>query len=429
MKILSVEKRGIAWVMGIRSGDELLAINGNPIRDIIDYHFWAFDTPIELKIGQPSGITIFEVDFPLDEEFGIELEPISVQCCGNKCVFCFVDQNPRGLRPSLYVKDEDIRLSFLYGNYVTLTRVSQSVLQRIVNQQLSPLYISVHATDTIVRKKMLGIKGNDRLLEKIDFLARHNITMHVQIVLCPGWNDGEILQDTIATLKSFYPACASIAIVPVGLTKHRENLALLHPVTQKKARQIITWHKPIHKACRRDLGTGFIYLADEFYLLANARLPARSYYDDFVQIENGVGMVRDFLDTFAVSLKKMPACIKPLNLLVVTGKLAAPIFESRIMNKLSQIKNLYVRVQAISNHFYGETVTVSGLLTGQDIAEQLSTEKEADLIMLPPNCLNDSGYFLDDWTPDKLQERLQIKIHATESHFDEMMAYMEKDTK
>ncbi|MBD3377413.1 DUF512 domain-containing protein [candidate division KSB1 bacterium] len=429
MKILSVQERGVAWEMGIRSGDELLEINGNPIRDIIDYHFWAFDTPLELKVRQPSGLTLFEVDFPLDEEFGIEPDPISVQCCGNKCVFCFVDQNPQGLRPSLYVKDEDIRLSFLYGNYVTLTRVGQPVLQRIVDQQLSPLYISVHATDPIVRKKMLGIKGNDRLLEKIDFLARHKITMHAQIVLCPGWNDGEILQDTIDTLKSFYPAIASIAIVPVGLTRHRRNLPLLHAVTPQKARQVIAWHKAIHKSFRHAFGTGFLYLADEFYLLANARLPARTYYDDFVQIENGVGMVRDFLDTFAVITREMPTSIKPLSILVVTGSLAAPIFESRIVNKLAGIRNLAVKVRAIKNTFYGESVTVSGLLTGQDIAEQVSNEKKADIIMLPPNCLNESGYFLDDWTPENLQERLQIKIHATESHFDEMIAYMEKDTK
>ncbi len=374
-----------------------------------------------------SGVTFFEVDFPLDEEFGIELEPLSVQCCGNKCVFCFVDQNPHGLRPSLYVKDEDIRLSFLYGNYVTLTRVGQTVLQRIVDQRLSPLYISVHATNPIVRKKMLGIKGNDRLLEKIDFLARHKITMHAQIVLCPGWNDGEILQDTVDRLKSFYPSLASVAIVPVGLTKHRQNGALLMPVSPKKAREIISWHKPIHESFRRAFDTGFIYLSDEFYLSANVRLPGKSYYDDFVQIENGVGMVRDFLDHFAVSFRKMPASVKPLKVVVVTGSLFAPILKSKILKKMSKIKNLSVKVQAIENKFFGESITVSGLLTGQDIAGQLAKVKDNDIIMLPPNCLNESGSFLDDWTPEKLQERLQIKVHATESHFNEILAYMEKE--
>ncbi len=410
MKIAVVHNHTLAQRLGLRPGDEVLTVNGQPIRDAIDFQFYAADEGTIIAIRR--GRRILEIALPPshDSWFGAEFEPFRYRCCGNHCVFCFVDQNPRGLRSSLYFKDEDYRLSFLYGNYVTLTNVSSADLQRIVSQRLSPLYISVHATDIEVRKRLLGLRRDDHLLQKIDFLAQQGIEMHAQIVLCPGWNDGTSLQKTVDDLAAFYPQLRTIAVVPVGLTAHRQGLPNLKAVNASLAEEIIAWADAQALRWQKSLGTFFIYLADEFYLLAEKPLPPRKRYEDFAQIENGVGMTRAFVDTYRRQKRWLPKKVPGKKIIIVTGTLAAPILEKEVMPDLHAITGLDVELKAVKNRFFGGRVSVSGLLTGQDIYQQLRPVQGDQIIALPPNCLNSDRLFLDDWTPETLSQRLGAKV-------------------
>lgn len=357
---------------------------------------------------------------------GVEFAEMEYSCCGNKCVFCFVDQNPADMRQSLYFKDEDYRLSFLYGNYVTLTNLSRSHLERIVEQRLSPLYVSVHSTEDDLRKRMLGLRRSDRLLEKIDFLARGGIELHAQIVLCPEWNDGEHLEKTLADLAARFPAVQSVAVVPLGLTGHREELTALRTVTPAEAVGLLVSEKRWEKEFRSRLGVAFVYLADEFYLLAGAPLPSAARYDGFPQIENGVGMTRSFLDRFARQKYRFPREVKPVRVRIVSGELAAPILTARVLPVLNTISGLQAEVVAVKNRFFGGKVTVSGLITGGDIIGQLRGMERADLIMIPPNCRNGDGLFLDDLDLDGLSRALDAPVLAPQSGFTELFTYLKK---
>lgn len=241
MRVLHIENGSLADEIGLLPNDEILSINEVPIRDVIDFQYWAADDVVSMLVERNGEQIIFEIEGGMDGWFGAEFETFKYKSCGNNCIFCFVDQNPDGLRQPLYFKDEDYRLSFLYGNYVTLTNLSRKELERIVQQRLSPVYISVHAVDTALRKHLLGIRGNDRLLQKIAFLAEHGIEMHAQIVLCPGLNDGKYLEQTVDTLAENYPFVKTIAIVPLGLTKHRRGLPKLRAVDKKFALELIAW--------------------------------------------------------------------------------------------------------------------------------------------------------------------------------------------
>jgi len=417
VKILRIEKGGLAEEIGLQENDDLLSINGHAIHDPIDFQFWANDEDLVLLIRR--GAEEFEIEFEggLDGELGVEFVPMQYRCCGNNCVFCFVDQNPTGLRPSLYFKDEDYRLSFLYGNYVTLTNVSQKHLQRIVDQRLSPIYISVHAADSELRKKLLGIKGNDRLLQKITFLAEHRIEMHAQIVLCPGLNDGEHLDYTVDTLAQFHPWIKTVAVVPVGLTKHRQSLSKLIPVDAEMAAKIIAWSDLRSSEFLRSLNSHFVFIADEFYLLAKALLPDADRYEDFAQIENGVGLTRDFLLRFEEEKQSWPASIHAKKITVVTGRMAEPVLRKEVEPFLQSIRGLDVEIVAVRNDFYGGNVGVSGLLVGQDIAAQLNGRFLGHAVFLPPNCLNHDGLFLDDWNLEKLSEELGTVVIKPETGF------------
>lgn len=424
MKILAFEKQSIAAEASFQIGDDLIKINGHPIHDEIDFQFHASEEYLEIEVVRNGESHIFEIEKDYDDNLGIIFEETKYRCCGNKCIFCFIDQNPQGLRESLYFKDEDFRLSFMYGNYVTLTNVSRADLQRIVEQRLSPLYISVHSTDLEVRKFMLGIKKDDHLLEKIRFLSDNRIELHAQIVLCPAINDGESLTKTIDDLAEFYPHLKSIAIVPVGLTKHRQNLHPLKPVTPQYAKSLIFEIEKIAQQFQRKWEDYFVYLADEFYLLAEFEVPDGERYDEFPQVENGVGMARDFIDRFEEQSSHFPHRIKArLELTLVSGVLAAPILNRWVVPRLNQIENLTVKVQTIENKFYGNSVTVTGLLTGQDIYNQLPDQLSSDIIILPANCINFDGIFLDNWTPEILQTRLQKPIEFIDTDF---VSFIEK---
>ncbi len=426
MKISVVYPDTPAARLGLQPGDEIIAIDSHEIRDPIDFQFYSAEESYCLHLRR--GGHEWKVNLAPEESgwLGVEFADMEYHSCGNKCVFCFVDQNPPGMRKSLYFKDEDYRLSFLYGNYVTLTNLSRSHLERIVEQRLSPLYVSVHSTEDDLRKRMLGLRRSDRLLEKIDFLARGGIELHAQIVLCPEWNDGEHLEKTLADLAGRFPAIRSVAVVPLGLTGHREELTPLRTVTPAEAAGLVVSEKRWEKEFRSRLGIAFVYLADEFYLLAGAPLPSAARYDGFPQIENGVGMTRSFLDRFARQKYRFPREVKPVRVRIVSGELAAPILTARVLPVLNTISGLQAEVVAVKNRFFGGKVTVSGLITGGDIIGQLRGMERADLIMIPPNCRNGDGLFLDDLDLDGLSRALDAPVLAPQSGFTELFTYLKK---
>jgi len=346
-------------------------------------------------------------------------EPIRYRGCGNHCIFCFVDQNPKGLRQTLYFKDEDYRLSFLYGNYVTLTRASEADLRRIAEQRLSPLYLSIHALDVEIRKRMLGIQKEDHLLSKIRYLAENRIEMHGQIVLCPGLNDGSVLEQTLTGLESFYPALKSLAIVPVGLTRYRDDLPLLQPVDAKQAKNVIRQIEIFQKKYLQQWGDCFVYPADEFYLLADRAVPDSASYGDMWQIENGVGMIRSLLDSVSLSLEHYTGDMEPKLYTAITGTLAGPVLNEHIVPRIYEKTGLEIQILTVANRFYGESVTVSGLLTGQDILAALEKQAGSGPVLLPGNCLNTDGIFLDDMTPQMLTDRSHRKVMILD-HFTEL---------
>lgn len=418
MKIIGFENNSLAAEAGLQVGDDLININNQKISDELDFQFYASDELLQIEVLRDGERFIFEIEKDYDESLGIIFEETKFRCCGNHCIFCFVDQNPQGLRPSLYFKDEDFRLSFLYGNYVTLTNVSRSDLKRIIRQRLSPLYVSVHSTDLNIRKLLLGITKDDHLLDKIRYLAEHRIELHAQIVLCPGINDGQSLQKTIDDLAGFYPQLKSIAIVPVGLTWHRQGLYQLASVTPDFAAALIDQMELISEQFKRIWDDHFFYLADEFYLLAGRPLPLAERYEDFPQIENGVGMTRHFIDRFKEQSFQFPHRIKAdKTMTLVTGMLAAPMIETVVLPRLNQIERLNAKLKIVRNEFFGPSVTVTGLLTGQDIYQQLKDQALGDVIVLPANCINYDGVFLDDWTLEQLGQRLERPVELIDTDF------------
>ncbi len=425
MKIKQFEDNSLAAEAGFEIGDDIVTINGKGINDIIDFQYYVSEELLEIEVDRDGQPLIFEIEKDYEDNLGIIFEDFKYKHCGNKCIFCFVDQNPKQLRKSLYFKDEDFRLSFLYGNYVTLTNISKKDLQRIIEQRLSPLYISVHSTDLEVRKLMLGIKKDDHLLEKIRFLTDHQIELHAQIVLCPSVNDGLSLIKSVEDLVRFYPYLKSIAIVPLGLTKHREALYPLKPGTPSFAKKTIQQIDELAETYKNQHDDYLLYLADEFYLLAENELPEAERYQDFPQIENGVGMVRDFIENFEEQSSQFPHRISvQRNLTLVTGVLAAPIIEKHVIPRLNQIENLSTSLCVIMNNFYGNSVTVTGLLSGQDIFTQLSKTELGEKIILPANCLNFEGIFLDDWTPKDLEKKLDRPVEFVENDFVSMIGML-----
>ena len=319
-------------------------------------------------------------------------------------------QSPKGLRKPLYFKDEDYRFSFLYGHYVTLTNTSQKDLERIVEQQLSPLYVSVHVTDSELRRYMLGLRKEDHLLEKLTFLTNNGIELQTQIVLCPGLNDGDVLDNTIADLKAFYPNIGSIAIVPVGLTKHRTWLPNLEPVTPEYSFETMRLVDEKRRRLKEELGNSFIYLSDEFYISTDTLLPDADYYDDFYQLENGVGLTRDFINRFEEEAPEISVAEPGLNLTFVSGVLGATALEKYFLPELARVKNLKITLHKVKNQFYGESITVAGLLVGEDIYNTLKDQPLGDYVVLPPRVLNHDRLFLDDWPIEKLEEMLGVQV-------------------
>jgi putative radical SAM enzyme (TIGR03279 family) len=417
LRLESVPAGSRTEASGLRPGHRLVSINRHPIRDLIDFHFHAADRPILDCVFQGDAKTI-RVRIPREglESFGLRFAPMRFRGCGNACEFCFVDQNPEGLRETLYFKDEDYRLSFLYGNYVTLTLVDSDDLRRIADQRLSPLYISVHAADAGVRARLLGIRRDDRLFEKIRFLSGHGIQMHAQIVVCPGVNDGSVLADTIRALSGFRPQMRSVAVVPVGLTRHRRGLPRIRSVDGPAASRILGDVRPLQSRFLKETGESFAYCADELYLLSGEALPKAGHYGDYWQMDNGVGMLRAFLGEFRRSRRSFPRSLgRKSGFALVTGTLAGPVMKREVMPFLSAIGNAAFRLVEAPNRFFGKSVTVSGLLTGRDIAAALKRIPRRYTGLVPLNCLNSDGLFLDGWTLELLSRRTEREIRAIDS--------------
>ncbi len=429
MKIKSVQDKSIGAEIGLRPGDDLIEINGHPIRDLIDYRFYENDEFLEMSVRRNGETLSYEIEKDPYDSLGLEFPELKFKACGNHCVFCFTDQNPKGLRKSLYFKDEDYRLSFLYGNYTTLTNVKQADLDRMVEQHLSPLYVSVHATDWETRRRLLGIKRPDHLLEKLEFLVAHGIEIHTQIVLCPGINDGAVLQKTLSDLRALFPGVRSTAVVPLGLTKHRTTLPPLEPVTDAYARRFLTEILKWQKKFLKEIGTRFVFASDEFFLRAGEPIPDETYYEEYPQLEDGVGMVRLMLENFDAVSGELPRKMRqPARITLVTGKLAGPILQESILPRLQEIDQLDAQILPVQNEFYGDSITVNGLLTGQDIHRALSRGERWGTVLLSEKLLNYDGLFLDDWTPQTVEERTGQQLVFVDDYFRNLPEILEKIT-
>jgi len=416
--VARVRRRSLAASAGLLAGDRLVAINGVPLRDSIDFHFQAGEETLRVELEREGCAAALTIHRRAGRGLGVELlppRPAEISTCANKCVFCFIHQLPKGMRRSLYVKDDDYRLSFLHGNYITLTDLPEEELRRIESQRLSPLYVSVHSTDPELRHALLGsprIKGD--LLPRMRRLAGAGIRMHCQIVLCPDLNDGLHLERSVRELGELHPGVATVAVVPVGLTAHRERLPRLRVHTPEEARQVVRTVEGWQYQFLPRLGTRFVFAADELYLAAGLEPPGAGDYEGYPLVEDGVGLVRRFSDGFLRALRRLPAAVEPARAVsVVTGEMFAPRLEV-LLEKVT-VEGLGVTVSPVANEFFGGNIGVAGLLTGRDIVKQLSRVPLGDLVLIPAVALRDSaGVFLDDLTPADLEVQLGVPVVAVE---------------
>lgn len=413
-----VEAGSLAEEIGIQPGDEILTLNGERMEDVIDYRFLVTDEEVEVVVA-PGGRTEdtyrVVVEKELDETLGVTFRADvfdGIRICSNNCDFCFVYQNRRGMRKSVYIKDDDYRLSFLHGDFITLTNLTEPCWERIFKYHLSPLYVSIHATDPEARIAMLRNPNGARLMEDLERLFSHNIEIHGQVVYTPGINDGPILDRTVEDMAALYHrGCRSLAIVPVGLTTQRSNLPVLRTLSAEDAGEVLKKAKAWQRRFQRELGTRFVYPSDEMYLLAGQPLPSVKSYEDFPQFENGVGMIPRLNAEWKRVERKIPARIgKPRRVTLITGTLAAPVLQP-FADRLSQVENLDVRVVPIRNDFFGPTVTVAGLITGGDIAAQLAGQDLGDVALIPSVAVRDDT-FMDDWTLDQLSNELRVPLEV-----------------
>ncbi len=425
MKITSIEPESIASELGLAIGDDLLEINGRKVLDAIDYRFHEQEAVLTLKIARDRDVTLFDIEKDEEERIGIDFEDMKILACGNDCIFCFVDQNPKGLRQQLYFRDGDYRLSFMYGNYTTMTNAGPTILRRIIDQRLSPQYISVHVTDYEVRKRLMGLKKDDLILEKIGTLYDGGIDMHTQIVLCPGINDGSILEKTVSDLYRFRDHIVSLAIVPVGLTDHRFGLDELQKIDRTYARNLLGKVEEWQKHFRHEIGRNFVYPSDEFFILAGHEIPQEKYFDGFPQIENGVGMVRLFLQDFKKQARRFPRALKEARrLTLVTAELPAGIIADEVVPRLRKIQGLEVTLEIVPNELYGRSVTVAGLLSGKCVYSALKGSDCGHLLLLPPEVLNADGLFLDDSTVDQLEEKLDVPVLVYDGNWSQVFDHL-----
>ncbi|NBI67813.1 DUF512 domain-containing protein [Pseudoflavonifractor sp. 60] len=415
--VKAVDPRSPAHRAGVRVGETLTHINGNPVVDVLDYKFYSYDPRLVLTLRSPEGTSrTLRIRKGEGEDLGLEFETYLMdraRSCANRCIFCFVDQMPPGMRPSLYFKDDDARLSFLLGNYLTLTNLSPREVQRIIDLRISPINVSVHTTDRALRSEMLN---NPRAGEGIDIMERfaaHGITMNCQIVSCPGINDGPALDRTLTDLAAMFPAVNSISVVPVGVTKYRDGLYPLNTYTRKTAATLIGQVESFAARHLEAKGTRLVWCSDEFYLLAGRDLPPEDYFEDFTQLDNGVGMLTLLSREFARALELMEpeelAGSTPFS--IATGLSAAPFLEKLVAMAREKCGTIEGRVFPIVNRFFGETITVAGLVTGGDLIQQLRGKDLGQRLLIPANMLRaGENIFLDDVTTDDVERELGLPV-------------------
>ena len=424
--ISEIRSGSIAEEMGIEPGDKLLTVNGNIIEDIFDYRYYMEDELVVLLIEKPDGEQ-WELEIEKDEfeDLGIEFTQglmDEYRSCRNKCIFCFIDQMPPGMRDTLYFKDDDSRLSFLQGNYVTLTNMSDHDIRRIVKYHLEPINISFQTMNPELRCRMLHNRFAGDALKKVDILYEAGIEMNGQIVLCKGFNDGEELDRSIREMTRYLPYLRSVSVVPVGLSKYREGLEPLEPFTKEDALQVLetihSWQERIFP----EYGIHFIHASDEWYLLAEKDLPEESRYDGYLQLENGVGMIRLLLNEFEEALEQEQGDDKKRELSLATGYLAYPYLEQMLGKMKEKFPNTKVSIYTIRNDFFGEMITVSGLITGQDIMKQLQGQHLGERLLIPCNMLKvDEDIFLDDFTVSDVEKTLQVELNIVKSSGQDLL--------
>ena len=409
--ISAVRKNSLAEVAGIVAGDKLVAVDGVQVKDIIELSFYTSDYEVELELENAQGQRRqVHIDKYPDEDLGLEFEAAvfdKVSTCYNNCIFCFVDQMIPGMRKGLYVRDDDYRLSFLYGNFITLTNLKEEDFQRIIQTHMTPLYVSVHATDPKVRCEMMHNRFAGELMDKLERLFAAGIEVHTQIVCCPGYNDGEILAKSFQDLYARHPHVLTMAVVPVGITKHREGLHPLRTFTKEEAAALIDQVTPWQRQCREETGKTFIYLGDEFYLLAGRDVPTAEWYDGFPQLENGIGLTRSFVDEWQSTLPSLSSYQAASPAVIPVGESAFTVLQP-LLGSLNKQFNTAHSFVPVPNQFFGGKVNVTGLLTASDI---LRTCKESGKrLILPAVVLNNDKLFLDDTALEQFRKEYPGKV-------------------
>lgn len=428
-----VEPDSIAEELGIRSGDRIVAVNGEELGDVLDWLLSESDEGLLIAVQHMDGELVeYEIEKDYEETLGIIFDSPTldeIRPCKNRCVFCFVDQLPPGMRETLQIKDDDYRLSFLSGSYITLTNVSEADLQRIMKLHLSPLYISVHTTNPQLRQRMLGNRQAGEVLPMLKKLADAGIEFHTQIVLCPGLNDDKQLEQTLDDLFSMYPGVRSVAVVPVGLTGHRDQLYPLSPFDADHARAVLSQLSRWQERCLAEMKTRFVFASDEFYNMAGKDLPLDDEYEGYPQLENGVGMVRLLYNAWDRWREKLPAKFTKETLATVATGASAAFYLEPIISRLNDISGLTVNLKTVPNQFFGGHVTVSGLLTYRDLTDALLKEKVNSPLYLPAVMLKEGrDLFLDGHTTNDLSETLGVEVRVVDS-LDTFLQFLFAETR
>lgn len=418
LKILFVDENSVGAEIGLEKGDSILAFDGEEAVDVLDYEYYegqeAFSITVLTKDGEKVDV---DIEKDIDETLGLTFDEsayLKSRACRNKCIFCFVDQLPKGMRKSLYFKDDDWRMSFAAGNYVTFTNLTEKEIQRILSKKFSPLYVSVHASDDNVRRAMLQNKTAQDIMPLLKRFADAGITMHTQIVLCPGVNDGEVLQKTMDDLYALYPYVNTLAVVPVGLTKFRDGLTQVKPLDEEDAKKVLEMTDRFAQKCKEENGCRFVYCSDEFYLKAKKDFPIYGEYGSFSQIEDGVGLITKFKKEFDDAVKNFTSA-KEGSFTLVTGVSAYPFIKS-LVDELKEKFGVKCQVIRVENEFFGKSVTVSGLLTARDILAALSKTEVGDTVLLPRVLLREiKDVFLDDVTLDEFKKAVGRKVETVEN--------------
>jgi len=412
-QLASVKAGSPAEAAGLRAGDKVLSINGHVLHDVLDYRFYSAEEDLEVVVERSAGRRLtLHIERGYGEDLGLEFAAPTfdgIRRCHNRCDFCFIQQMPPGLRQSLYIKDDDYRYSFLFGNFITLTNLDEEDWARLAEQRLSPLYVSVHVTDPQLRARLLGVPTTPDILAQIQRLGSLGIKVHTQIVVIPALNDGPVLEQTIHDLAALYPTVSSIGLVPVGITRYHS--CGLRPLTPQETKRIVARVEPLQRKYRQQLGVGLVYCSDEFHLMAGLRLPSTRAYDGFPQLANGVGLTRQLLDDWQQAKRRGRRSPWPYRrVTLVCGTLIAPTLQT-LASQLAPLVNATLEVVAVPNRFFGPTVTVSGLLVAGDVVDTLRGEKLGDLVVLPRAMFDASGEVtLDDRTRADLEQELGARV-------------------